>query len=158
MKTYPTLFAIFIFLFVFTACTSQSATPTVTQPSVPTITLDDERCEYTGPTKIQPDQFSFQWVMNGTKYSTYFIFATQLEEEGHSVNDLIGQDPNSPTPWINTLRQENGTTPGPWTKEVTWDLTQSGRYEPKPVYFVCAHEVNGEIIISGVTGPVEVEN
>ena len=130
------------------ACTSQ--------PSTPTITFEDDRCTYSGPDSIQADRFTFQWVMNSQQYAENNVFAIQVEE-GQSVDDLVGTNLKAKTPWVSSLRQEWSIQPGPWTKELTWDLTDSARFQPGPVYFLCAHQINDEIIIYGVAGPVETE-
>ncbi len=94
--------------------------------------------------------------MNGQMYAENTIFAIQVEED-HSVDDLIGSGIEPPISWVSSLRYEGATKPGLWTKELTWDLTASARFQPGPVYFVCTHVENDEIIIFGVAGPVETE-
>lgn len=157
MKIVAATLVITVLLLECAACTSQPSTPALTQPSTPTITFDDDGCEYSGPDRIQADQFTFQWVMNSQQDTDVSIGAIQVEE-GHSVDDLVGTTAKDPTSWAQMLRYEmSRTQPGPWTKEVTWDLTVSARFQPKPVYFLCAHRINDEIIVNGFAGPVEVE-
>lgn len=166
MKTLASILVLAVLLLECAACTSQPVTPTmsppatpaITQPAITTITFEGDRCEYSGPDKIQPDQFTFQWVMDGQQYSGNAIYAIQMED-GHAVDELIGFVVGAPIPpWMSSLRDETSMQPGPWTKEVTWDLTLSGRFKPRPVYFLCSHVINGEEVIYGVAGPVEVEN
>jgi hypothetical protein len=155
MKFVATILVIAVLLLECAACTSQPSTPAVTQPSTPTITSDDSRCEYSGPDSIQADQFTFQWVFNGQKYTDVGIAAIQVEE-GQSVDDLVGIKYKDAPPWISLVRYEmSRTKPGPWTKEVTWDLTVSGRFHPGFVYFSCAHTINDELTLYGFAGPVE---
>jgi hypothetical protein len=96
--------------------------------------------------------------MNGQQYTDVGIAVIQVEE-GQSVDDLVGTTAKDPTSWASLLRYEQSRTqPGPWTKEVTWDLTVSARFQPKPVYFICAHMINDETTIYGFAGPIEVED
>ena len=156
MKILATILVLAILLLESAACTSQPSTPAITLSSTPTITFEDDRCEYSGPDSIPADQFTFQWVVNSQQYEENLVRTIQMEE-GHQVEDLIGVVVKAPAPaWISVLRYEKGTQPGPWTKEVSWDLTQSGRLEPTPVYFLCTHVINGEEIIYGVAGPVDI--
>jgi len=148
MKTITPILVIAVFSLICAACVSQASTPT--------ITFEDDRCEYSGPDSIQADQFTFEWVMNSQQFAENYIWANQLEE-GHSADELIGL--TALPPWALTLRSDSGQQPGPWTKEVTWDLTESARYQPRPVYFGCGHRIEGgEITVYGVVGPVEVED
>jgi hypothetical protein len=146
MKILAAIFVIAVLLLACAACTSQ--------PSTPTITIDDDRCTYSGPDSIQADQFTFEWVMNGKQYEDYSISAIQVEE-GHSVDDLVGLA-ELPS-WISRLRYEIDK-PGMETKEMTWDLTTNARFQPKPVYFLCAGRIKDKVTILGVTSPVEVED
>ena len=95
--------------------------------------------------------------MNSQKYADNRVYLVQVAE-GHSVNDLVGTGGNSPVSWISSLRHDAGFQTGPWTKELSWNLTESARFQPGPVYFLCTHLVNGEEITFGVAGPVNVEN
>lgn len=154
MKTVTTILLIAILLLVCAACTSQSSTSAVAQPSTPTITFDDDICEYSGPDSIQADLFNFQWVMNSQHYVDNYIWVI-LVEEGHSAEEYIGL--TAQPSWSSTLRGEGSAQPGPWTKDVSLDLTSSARFQPGPVYILCGHRINGEITAYGVAGPVEVE-
>ena len=146
MKTRTAILLRVVLLLANSACTSQ--------PSTPTITSEDDRCQYSGPDSIQADQFAFQWVMKGQQFPDNSIFAIQVEE-GHSVDDLIGLD--GPISWISSLRYENNMQGGPWTKDIKWDLTESARFKPGRVYFLCTHLINGESVSYGVAGPVVAE-
>jgi hypothetical protein len=167
MKISAAIFAIAVLFLGSAACMSQPSapavaqptTPSVAQPSTPTITSDDNICVYSGPGRIKADPFTFQWVMNGKEHENYGIVAIQVEE-GHSLDEFIGKVIKSPTPsWLSLLRYEvSRLKPGPWTKEVTMDLTLSARFQPKPVYFLCDYEdENGDNFVNGICGPVEVE-
>jgi hypothetical protein len=158
MKLITTILVTAVFLVECAACTSKPSTPAIAKSATSTITSEDNHCEYSGPDKIQADQFTFQWVMNGQQHPGYHIMAFQVED-GHSVDDLVGIKYNDAPSWVSLLRWDQGSfQPGPWAKEVTWNLTVSGRFQPKPVYFGCMYVENEEEFINGVTGPVEVEN
>ena len=154
MKILATILVIATLLLECAACTSQPSTPAITQSSTPTITFEDDRCEYSGPDSIQADQFTFRWVMNGQQYEGYIVSAIQMEE-GHSVKDLVGLT-KLPS-WISSLRYETGG-PGPWTKEVTWDLTANAKFQPGPVYLVCDYKIKDELFSYGVAGSIEVDD
>lgn len=145
MKIFATIMAFAVLFFACAACTSQSSTPS--------ITFKDDRCTYSGADSIQADQFAFTWVNNSQQYAPYFVIAIQVEE-GQSVDDLVGLPIESTPSWVSSLKYERSTQPGPWTKELTWDLTGSARFQPGPVYFMCVHN---ETETFGVAGPVEAK-
>ena len=164
-KIAPILMTAFIIL-ACVACTkdpieNQAPQPTkapaltISNANTPSITFDDGGCIYSGPEITQPDQFIFQWVNNSQQYAEPSIYAIQVEE-GISPNDLVGMVLGPQLEGVSSLRYETNLNSGPWTKEIAWDLTGSARYQPRPVYFLCTHKINGEIVVFAVAGPVEV--
>lgn len=140
MKTVATILVIVVLLLMCVACTSR--------PSTPTITFEDDQCSYSGPDSVQADQFAFTWANNSQKNPEFSVYVVQVEE-GQSVDDLVGKDV-APS-WLSTLRYESSSQPGPWTKELTYDLTASARFQPGLVYFLCVHNDDETF---GVAGPV----
>ena len=134
---------------------TQAPALTIATANTSSITFDDSGCKYSGPESIQPDQLKFQWVNNSQQYAEPSIYAIQVEE-GVSPNDLVGKVLDPPLEGVSSLSYEISPISGPWTKDITWNLTSSARYQPKPVYFLCTQITNGESVVFAVAGPVEV--
>ena len=125
-------------------------------PQPLTLTFGKDKCTLTGTPTASAADFRFKWVIEDQEHTMFNAFLVQLDE-GKSKQDLsaaaVGKyiykvDP----PWIKVINDDFAAQAGPFSKDVAWDLTQSGIFQPGQAYVVCDYASS----TMGVVGPITI--
>ena len=104
--------------------------------TVPTITLDSEKCTYSGP-KTVPADLTIDWVINDDTVHAYaYVIVTLVE--GKTREDLerwLSINSSEPD-WVNIISRELETA-GNTTHTKVHNMKANAAYKGEPIYIVC---------------------
>jgi hypothetical protein len=121
-----------------------------------TLTFGKDECTLTGTPRASAADFRFKWVIEDQEHTMFNAFLVQLDE-GKSKEDLSAAAVGKyiykvDLPWIKIINDDFATQAGPLSKDVTWDLTQSGIFQHGQAYIVCDYATS----TVGVVGPITI--
>lgn len=105
---------------------------------VPTVTLDLEKCTYSGP-KTVPADLTIDWVINDDTIHAYLYMIVTLDENKTKADledALKGNFWDNTPGWIRFISRDL-TTAGNTTLTKVHYLTANAEYKGEPIYILC---------------------
>ena len=114
--------------------------------TTPTISIDGDKCTYTGPQSIPTGKVTIDWVVNNKDHDKYGLVIVTLNE-GKTFEDIDKWPSSDPPPWITIVGIAEAAPNS--RQQVTAQITEG------PIYFVCFYSPPDTKF--DTSGPVAVE-
>lgn len=104
--------------------------------AVPTVTLDSEKCTYSGP-KTVPADLTIDWIINDNTVLDYAYVIVTLDKNKSraDLKESLRMSTNPPG-WLTILSRDFGTS-GNTTQTKVHTLSANASYNGEPIYIVC---------------------